>query len=106
AQICFTSWRACRCSRDRPQLAHDDESSGAAGRGVLTAPLSALTDNSFRRVSTDQFTTFWSFPQTKLRTFSTAIRINRERAALVAHARCGVMMQFLAVRSGLPPGGG
>ena len=42
----------------------------------------------------------------KARTFSTAFCIRRDLAALVAHARCGVMTQFLALRSGLLAGGG
>src|ERR1022692_3124423 len=53
-----------------------------------------------------QFTTFWALPCRKARTLSTAMVIRRERAARVAQARCGVMMQFLAVSSGLSAGGG
>src|SRR5258705_7798367 len=38
-------------------------------------------------------TTFCGLPLMKARTFSTATRINRARAARVAHAMCGVMKQ-------------
>src|SRR5207237_9993820 len=53
-----------------------------------------------------QFTTFCGAPFKKARIFSTAIFISRERAARVAHARCGVMRQFLAVSSGFSAEGG
>src|ERR1017187_6654831 len=53
-----------------------------------------------------QFTTFCVLPSRKERTFSTAIFIRRARAARVAHARCGVMRQFLAVSNGLSARGG
>src|SRR6266487_6154209 len=53
-----------------------------------------------------QFTTFCGFPARKARTFSTAMRMSRARAARVAQALCGVMMQFIARSNGLLAGGG
>src|SRR6266550_7730624 len=53
-----------------------------------------------------QFTTFCGLPARKARTFSAAMRMSRARAARVAQALCGVMMQFIARSNGLLAGGG
>src|ERR1035437_8738212 len=75
-------------------------------RGGIKLELAERCNCAFREVFPGQFTTFWVLPCRKARTFSTAMFIRRERAARVAQARWGVMIQFLAVSSGLFAGGG
>src|SRR5205823_14290950 len=52
------------------------------------------------------FTTFTGFPAINAERLFMAISINLALASFVAHAMCGVIMQFFALKSGLSFGGG
>jgi hypothetical protein len=52
------------------------------------------------------FTTFTGLPLRKADRLSIVVSINLNLASFVAQAICGVIMQFLAVKSGLSFGGG
>jgi hypothetical protein len=52
------------------------------------------------------FTTLTGLPSRNAVRFVTVTCINLALASLVAHAICGVIIQFFALKRGLPAGGG